>query len=72
MKSRLSDPIPFAPFDGLPPLRNLDQKMMRRLRKLANRNGCTVEDLIRKAIAQFAGESEGTHALDKIVRFPRR
>ena len=43
----------FAPFDGLPPLQEVDQTMMRRLREFSNRKGGNVEDVIRQAIEQF-------------------
>jgi hypothetical protein len=56
MKPRLSNLVPFAPFDGLPPLHRLDQKIMKRLRKLANRTGLTVERCIREAIEEFVAK----------------
>jgi hypothetical protein len=71
MKSRLSNPIQLAPFDGLPPLHKLDQKMMRSLRKLADQTGCTVEDLVHEAIAQFVAKLELERELEnKIISFP--
>lgn len=72
MKARPSNLIAFALFDGVPPLHKLDQKMMRRLRKLADRTGCTVEDLIRKRILQFvAGAEAESHLENKIISFPK-
>jgi len=56
MKARPPNLIPFAPFDGVPPLHKLDQKMMRRLRKLADQTGWTVERCIREAIADFVAK----------------
>jgi hypothetical protein len=44
---------PFAPCDGLPPLHKIDQATMRRLGELADRRGCSVEDLIHQAIGQW-------------------
>ena len=56
MKTPASNLMPFAPFTGLPPLHKLDQKMMRRLRKLADQTGWTVERCIREAIADFVAK----------------
>jgi hypothetical protein len=56
MKPRLSNLVPFAPFDGLPPLHRLDRKIMKRLRKLANRTGWTVERCIREAVKEFVAK----------------
>jgi Ribbon-helix-helix protein, copG family len=64
---------PFAPFDGLPPLNKVDQTMMRRLRKLADRRGRSVEGLIREALEQWVAKCEAEPELEtKIVRFPKR
>jgi hypothetical protein len=41
---------PFAPFDGLPALKKVDQTMMRTLRELADRRGYSVEHLIHEAL----------------------
>jgi hypothetical protein len=72
MKPRLSNLVLFAPFDGLPPLHKVDQRMMRNLRKLADRTDCTVEDLIRGAIVQFVRNCEAQREVeDKIVSFPK-
>jgi hypothetical protein len=37
----------------LPPLHKIDQATMRRLGELADRRGCSVEDLIHQAIGQW-------------------
>jgi hypothetical protein len=64
---------PFAPFDGLPPLHKVDQTMMRRLRKLANRRGGSVEHLIHEALGQWVAQCEAERELEtKIIRFPKR
>ena len=56
--------------DGLPPLQKLDQKMMRKLRKLADRSGLTVEGYIREAIAQFVANHSAEEDLErKIISF---
>jgi hypothetical protein len=63
---------PFV-LEGLPPLHKLDQRMMRNLRNLADRTGCTVDDLIRKAILQFVAKAEAESDLEnKIISFPKR
>jgi len=47
--------------------------MMRRLRKLANRKGGSVEDVIHEALDQFMAECEADRELEaKIIRFPKR
>lgn len=47
--------------------------MMRNLRKLADRTGCTVEDLIHKGIVQFVAKAEAESDLEnKIISFPKR
>jgi hypothetical protein len=46
--------------------------MMRRLRRLANRKGSSVEDVIREALEQFVVKCEAERELDtKIIRFPK-
>ena len=73
MKTRASNLIAFAPFDGVPPLHKLDQKMMKKLRKLADRSGLTVEYHIHEAIAQFLAKHEPEKELEtKIISFPKR
>lgn len=70
MKARPSNLIPFAPFDGLPPLHKLDQKMMKRLRKLADRTGSTVERCIREGLADFVTRHAADEKLEaKIIDF---
>lgn len=47
--------------------------MMRNLRKLADRTGCTVEDLIYKGIVQFVAKAEAeSEPKNKIISFPKR
>jgi hypothetical protein len=64
---------PFAPFDGLPPLHKVDQATMRRLRKLADQRGSSVEKLIHEAIEQWVALCEAERELEtKVIRFPKR
>jgi hypothetical protein len=73
MKARPPNLIPFAPFDGVPPLHKLDQKMMKKLRKLADRTGCTVERCIREGFADFVTRHAAEEELErKIIRLPKR
>jgi hypothetical protein len=73
MKRRPSNLVPFAPFDGVPPLHKLDQKIMRRLRKLADRTGWTVERCIRKGFADFVTKHAAVEELKaKIIDFRKR
>jgi hypothetical protein len=68
-------PQNIAPFvlRGLPPLNKLDQSMMRKLRKLADLTGWTVEDLIHEGILKFVAKQEAEEELEtKIIRFPTR
>jgi hypothetical protein len=70
MKRGTSNLLPFAPFDGLPPLNKLDQKMMRSLRKLADQTGWTVERCIREGIADFVAKHAAEQDLEtKIIDF---
>ena len=65
-------PKNIAPFvlEGLPLLHKLDQRMMRNLRKLADRTDSTVEDLIHKAIVQTVTKREAERELkNKIIPF---
>jgi hypothetical protein len=71
MKKSPRNITPFV-LEGLPPLHKVDQRMMRNLRKLADRTDCTVEDLIRGAIVQFVRNCEAQREVeDKIVSFPK-
>lgn len=64
---------PFAPFDGLPPLNQVDQTTMRRLRELADRRGWRIEDLIRETLGQWMAQYEAERGLEtKVIRFPNR
>ena len=70
MKPRPSNLIPFAPFDGVPPLHNLDQKTIRMLRKLADQTGWTVEGCIRQAVEEFVAKLAAEEELEtKIIAF---
>lgn len=47
--------------------------MMRRLRKLANRRGGSVEHLIHEALEQWAVQCQAERELEaKIIRFPKQ
>ena len=72
MKGSPENITPFV-LEGLPPLHKLNQKMMRKLRKLADQTGCTVEYHIREAISHFVAKLEAENELEnKIVNFPKR
>jgi hypothetical protein len=66
MKTLPQNVVPFV-LRGLPSLNKLDQSMMRKLRKLADLTGWTVEELIHEGILQFAAKCK---AETKIIRFP--
>ena len=69
MKTLSQNIVPFV-LRGLPPLNKLDQSMMRKLRKLADRTGWTVEDLIHERILEFMAKCEAERELEsKIIRF---
>ena len=71
MKTLPQNIVPFV-LRGLPPLNKLDQGMMRKLRKLADQTGSTVEDLIHEGILEFVAKSEAERELEtKVVRFPK-
>jgi hypothetical protein len=62
--------VPFV-LRGLPALNKLDQSMIRKLRKLADRTGWTVEHLIHEGVVEFAAKWEAERELEmKIIRFP--
>jgi len=64
---------PFAPFDGLPPLNEVDQTTMRRLRELADRRGWSIEEVIREALRRWVAQRELEQKPEpKIVRFSKR
>jgi hypothetical protein len=64
--------VPFVLRD-LPPLNMFDRSIMRKLRKLADRTGATVEDLIREGFLEFVAKQEVEIDLEtKIVRFPKQ
>jgi hypothetical protein len=70
MKTIPQNIVPFV-LRGLPPLNKLDQSIMRKLRKLADRTGSTVEDLIHEGVLEFVTEHEAEAELEaKIIRFP--
>jgi hypothetical protein len=71
MKTLPRNVVPFV-LRGLPPLDKLDQSMMRKLRKLADRTGWTVEDLINEGILKFVTKCQAKAQLEtKIIRFPK-
>jgi hypothetical protein len=72
MKTLPQNIVPFV-LRGLPPLDKLDQSMLRKLRKLADRTGWTVEDLIHEGILEFVAKYEAEKELEtKIIPFPTR
>jgi hypothetical protein len=72
MKTLPQNIVPFV-LRGLPPLHKLDQSMMRKLRKLANRTGSTVEDLIHEGILGFVAKCQAEKELEtKIIQLPMR
>jgi hypothetical protein len=72
MKTLPQNIVPFI-LRGLPPLDKLDQSMMRKLRKLADRTGWTVEDLIHEGILGFVGKCQAEKELEtKIIQLPTR
>ena len=72
MKTLPQNIVPFV-LRGLPPLDQLDQSMMRKLRKLADRTGWTVEDLIHEGILEFVAGCQAEKELEtKIIQLPRR
>ena len=72
MKTRPKNVVPFV-LRGLPPLDKLDQSMMRKLRKLADRTGWTVEDLIHEGILEFVAKCQAKKELEtKIIQLPMR
>jgi hypothetical protein len=68
MKTLPQNIVPFV-LRGLPPLNKLDQNMMRKLRKLADLTGWTVEDLIHEGILSFVAAKE---LETKVIRLPTR
>ena len=72
MKTRLINIVPFV-LRGLPPLDKLDQRLLRKLRKLADRTGSSVEDLIHEGILEFMVKCQAKKELEtKIIRLPMR
>jgi hypothetical protein len=72
MKTLPQNIVPFI-LQGLPPLDKLDQGMMRKLRKLADRTGWTVEDLIHEGILEFVAKCQAEKELEtKIIQLPTR
>jgi ribbon-helix-helix CopG family protein len=69
MEKLVPNMTPFGPFAGLPPLHKVDQTMMRRLRKLANRRGGSVEHLIHEALEQWVVQCQAERELEtKIIQ----
>jgi hypothetical protein len=72
MKTLPQNIVPFI-LRGLPPLNKLDQSLLRKFRKLADRTGWTVEDLIHEGILEFVAKHKAEKELEwKIIRFPTR
>ena len=72
MKTLPQNIVPFA-LRGIPPLDKLDQSMMRKLRKVADRTGWTVEDLIHEGILEFVTKCQAENELEtKIIQLPMR
>jgi len=70
MKTISQNTVPFV-LRGLPPLDKLDQSIMRKLRKLADRTGSTVEALIHEGILEFAAKCQTEKELGtRIIPFP--
>jgi hypothetical protein len=70
MKTIPQNTVPFV-LRGLPPLDKLDQSIMRKLRKLADRTGSTVEALIQEGILEFAAKCQTEKELGtRIIPFP--
>jgi hypothetical protein len=72
MKTLPQNIVPFV-VRGLPPLNKLDQNMMRKLRKLADRTGWTVEDLIHEGVLEFVAKHRAERELEtKTIKFPKQ
>jgi hypothetical protein len=72
MKTIPQNIVPFV-LRGLPPLNKLDQSIMRKLRKLADRTGWTVEDLIHEGILEFVAKWQAEKELEtKIIQLSMR
>jgi len=72
MKMRPKNVVPFV-LRGLLPLDELDQRLMRKLRKLADLTGASVEDLIHEGILDFVAKSHAKEELEtKIIQLPMR
>ena len=70
MQTRPKNIVPFV-LRGLPPLDKVDQRLMRKLRRLADRTGSTVEDLIHEGILEFVAKCSAEAELDaKLIAFP--
>ena len=69
MKTLPQNIVPFV-LRGLPPLNKLDQRMMRKLRKLADLTGWTVEDLIHEGILEFVAKHEAEKELETDHQIP--
>jgi len=70
METRPENIVPFV-LRGLPPLDKIDQRLMRKLRRLADRTGSTVEDLIHEGILEFVAQCQAEAQLDaKLIAFP--
>jgi hypothetical protein len=71
MKTRPKNIVSFV-LRGLPPLDKLDQTLMRKLRKLADWTGSTVEDLMHEGILEFVAKCQAKKELQtKIIQLPK-
>jgi hypothetical protein len=69
-KTRPSNVTSFI-LEGCWPLDGFDQRELRRLSKIANRNGVGVADVIYEAVESFVAKCEGAADLEeKVIKFP--
>jgi hypothetical protein len=70
LKTRPSNVTSFV-LEGCWPLDGFDQRELRRLSKIAKRNGVGVADVIYEAIESFVARCEaGADLEEKIIKFP--
>src|SRR5262245_30776534 len=70
MKPQSKTIVPFV-LRGVPPLDQLNQRLMRKLRKLADRTGSTVEDLLHEGILEFVAKCQTEkEPWTRIIPFP--
>ena len=69
-KTRPANVMPFI-LEGCWPLDGFDQRELRRLSKIATRNGVGVADVIYEAIESFVAKCEAAADLEeKVITFP--